>query len=153
MFPFSAAIQDGVLFITLYHLVYSFMVDAICTSCTQQLKHTHIHTYSHPPQKLRETKKSVEQPFGIFFFFCCFMVERFHHATQDEANEWNVKILCNSKNKTAQGLPFEDIIGTRSGVEQIKQTALYTQQQPECGAANCPLLRIEESGFYKYLCT
>lgn len=58
------------------------------------------------------------------------MVERFRHATKDEANKWNVKTLCNSKNKTTQGLPFEDIIGAQSGVEQIKQTVLYTQQQP-----------------------
>lgn len=35
------------------------------------------------------------------------------------------------KIKTTQGLPFEDIIGTRLGVEQIKQTVLYTHQLPE----------------------
>lgn len=38
-------------------------------------------------------------------------------------------------------MPFEDIRGTRSGVEQIKQTLLYTRQQPEW---SCQLSSAED---------
>ena len=41
-----------------------------------------------------------------------------------------------------KGLPFEEITGARLGVEQIKQTALYTQQQPEW---SCQLSSAENS--------
>lgn len=95
----------------------------------QQLQHIHTHSHTHIRA---ETQRSKEMCRATFWdFLCWFMGERFRHATQDEANEWNVKILWNSKNKTTQGLPFEEIIGARLGVEQIKQTVLYTQQQPE----------------------
>lgn len=44
------------------------------------------------------------------------------------------------KIKQHKGLPFEDIIGARSGVEQIRQAVLYTQQQPE---RSCQLSSFE----------
>lgn len=90
--------------------------------------HRHTHTHGHPPQN---SEKQRNLSSNLWDFLCWLMVERFRHATQDEANKWNVKIMCNSKNKTTQVLPFEEIISTRSGVEQIKQAVLYTQQQPE----------------------
>lgn len=93
------------------------------TAHTPTDAHTHIR-----PETLR-SKEICRATFRDFL--CWFMEERFRHVTQDEANERNVKILWKAKNKTTQGLPFEEITGARLGVEQIKQTALYTQQQPE----------------------
>lgn len=90
---------------------------------------THTQARAHIRAETQRSKEICQATFGIFFVGL--WRKRFRHVTQDEANEWNVKILWKSKNKATQGLPFEEIIDARSGVEQIKQTALYTQQQPE----------------------
>lgn len=97
-----------------------------CFLSVQNQQHTHTH-----PALSWNSERQRSPSSNLRDCLCWFMRERFCHATQDEANEWNVKILRNSKNKAAQGLPFEEIIGTRSGVEQTKQTVLYTQQQQE----------------------
>lgn len=76
---------------------------------------------------LRDTQDPLQQPLGFSLWVLeGRILRRGMRQTSEMSKSW-----ARLKIQQHNGLPFQGITGAQLGVEQIKQTALYTQQQPE----------------------